>query len=186
MCVIPIIVTALTGMWHLPNGYQYTARNVCIRFLIASCVLCNQEMKDFVAMQAGVGNLQFFPEMGQDGMGWQLWKWWKEACHPRGTAAFQTTLLSLLGKLQSHLSLLKSCSSHLPQLYELLLTSAFSVCILTAFWTGQKWSAENLVSGEAELLFSLCCLPTGLGISAHNNGWRSEEKHHVSARVGLL
>lgn len=71
-CVIPIIVKALTGMWHLPNGYQYTARNVCIQFLIASCVLCNQEMKDFVAMQAGVGNLQFFPEMGQDGMGWRL------------------------------------------------------------------------------------------------------------------
>lgn len=36
--------------WHLLSGYQYPERSVCIQFLIASYVFCNQEMKDIVAM----------------------------------------------------------------------------------------------------------------------------------------
>lgn len=43
---------------------------MCLQFLIASYVLRNQEIKDFVAIQAGVGNLQFILEMGQNRMDW--------------------------------------------------------------------------------------------------------------------
>lgn len=35
---------------RLLSGYQYPERNMYIQFLIASYVLCNQEMKDFVAV----------------------------------------------------------------------------------------------------------------------------------------
>lgn len=57
--------------WHLLSGYQYPERNVYIQFLVASYVLCNQEMKDFVAIQAGVGKPAIRPRNGteQDGLG---------------------------------------------------------------------------------------------------------------------
>lgn len=56
---------------HLLSGYQYPDRNVYIQFVIASYVLCNQEMKDFVAIWAGVGKPAVHPRNGteQGGLG---------------------------------------------------------------------------------------------------------------------